>query len=221
MLFSAMNYDISLSLYQRHLSFLPQWRHNLKNILTSVRIEPMNAECTPSSATSDAVNHYTTDASPKKDSQVADITKPDAAVHSLKGFYTESTAMVWFHCTCYIHRFNHREISLFIAENSIAYRTLIRSVLQRLEGAQWLSGRVLDWRLRGRGFQPHRGHCVVSLSKNINLSLVLVQPRKTCPFINESLLMECKESNQANKNCSVWLRYICYLNILFGDSSVV
>ena len=60
------------------------------------------------------------------------------------------------------------------------------------EGAQWLSGRVLDSRPKGRGFEPHRGHCVVSLSKNINPSLVLVQPRKTRPFITERLLMGCK-----------------------------
>ena len=53
------------------------------------------------------------------------------------------------------------------------------------KGAQWLSGRVLDSRPRGRGFEPHRRHCVVSLSKNINPSLVLVQPRKTRPFITE------------------------------------
>ena len=33
------------------------------------------------------------------------------------------------------------------------------------EGAQWLSGRVLDSRPKGRGFEPHRRHCVVSLSK--------------------------------------------------------
>ena len=52
-------------------------------------------------------------------------------------------------------------------------------------GAQWLSGRVLDSRPKGRGFEPHQRHCVVSLSKNINSSLVLVQPRKTRPFINE------------------------------------
>ena len=45
----------------------------------------------------------------------------------------------------------------------------------------------------------HRRHCVVSLSKNINPSLVLVQPRKTRPFITERLLMGRKESNQANK----------------------
>ena len=30
--------------------------------------------------------------------------------------------------------------------------------------AQWLSGRVLNLRLRGCGFEPHRCHCVVSLS---------------------------------------------------------
>ena len=49
-------------------------------------------------------------------------------------------------------------------------------------------------------FEPHQCHCLVSLSKNINPSLVLVQPRKTCPFITERLLMECKESNQTNKH---------------------
>ena len=65
-----------------------------------------------------------------------------------------------------------------------------------MEGAQWLSGRVLDSRPRGRGFEPHRRHCVVSLSKNINPSLVLVQPRNTRPFITERLLMGRKESNQ-------------------------
>ena len=64
-------------------------------------------------------------------------------------------------------------------------------------GVQWLSGRVLDSRPKGRGIEPHRRHCVVSLSKNINPSLVLVQPpRKTHPFITERLLMGRKESNQ-------------------------
>ena len=66
-------------------------------------------------------------------------------------------------------------------------------------GAQWLSGRVLDSRPRGRGFEPHRRHCVVSLSKNINPSLGLVQPTNTRPFITEKLLMGRKESNQINK----------------------
>ena len=42
---------------------------------------------------------------------------------------------------------------------------------------------------------------VVSLSRNINPSLVLVQPRKTRPFITERLLMGRKESNQTNNPC--------------------
>ena len=66
-------------------------------------------------------------------------------------------------------------------------------------GVQKLSGIVLDSRLRGHGFKPHQRHCVVSLSKNINPSLVLVQPRKTRPFITERLLMGRKESNQTTK----------------------
>ena len=74
-----------------------------------------------------------------------------------------------------------------------------------LKGAQWLSGRVLDSRPKGRGFEPHQRHCVVSLSKNINPSLVLVQPRKTRPFITERLLMGRKESNPMNKCMSKYL----------------
>ena len=69
----------------------------------------------------------------------------------------------------------------------------------RLKGAQWFSGRVLDSRPKGRGFKPHRRHSVVSLSKNINPSLLLVQTRKTRPFIIEILLMGRKESNQTKK----------------------
>ena len=76
--------------------------------------------------------------------------------------------------------------------------TLVR--LKPAMGAQWLSGRVLDARPKGRGFEPHRRHCVVSLSKKINPSLVLVQARKTCPFITERLLMGRKESNQTKQN---------------------
>ena len=76
---------------------------------------------------------------------------------------------------------------------------MIRILYMFVGGAQWLSGRVLDLRRRGRGFEPHRRHCVLSLSKNIHPSLVLVQPRKTCPFITERLSMGRKESNQTNK----------------------
>ena len=87
-----------------------------------------------------------------------------------------------------------------------------RCVTPAREGAQWLSGRVLDSRPKGRGFEPHRRHCVVSLSKNVNPSLVLVQPRKTRPFITERLLMGRKESNQTNKQTPARVKsyiYIC------------
>ena len=60
--------------------------------------------------------------------------------------------------------------------------------------------KVLDSRPRGRRFKPHWCHCVVSVSKNINPSLVLVQPWKTIPFINERLLMGRKESNKTKQN---------------------
>ena len=50
------------------------------------------------------------------------------------------------------------------------------------EGAQWLSGRVLDSRPRGRGFEPHQRHCIASLSKNINPSLVWFNPGRPVPL---------------------------------------
>ena len=87
------------------------------------------------------------------------------------------------------------------------------------------NGSVLDSRAKGRGFEPHPRHCVVSLSKNINPhyvvslskninpSLELVQPRKTRPFITERLLIGRKESNQTNimVTCMSLGKYkICY-----------
>ena len=85
--------------------------------------------------------------------------------------------------------------------DSIKYLNLAFMCANTLDskGVQWLSGRVLDSRPKGRGVEPHWRHCVVSLSKNITPSLVLVQPRKTRPFITERLLIGRKESNQTNK----------------------
>ena len=66
------------------------------------------------------------------------------------------------------------------------------------QGTQWLSGRELDSRLRGRGLEPHQRHCVVVLEQDtfILALIVLVQPRKTRPYITERLLMGRKESNK-------------------------
>ena len=41
-------------------------------------------------------------------------------------------------------------------------------------GAQLLSGRVIDSRLRGRRFEPHPWHCVVFLSKTLIIFLVVI-----------------------------------------------
>ena len=68
------------------------------------------------------------------------------------------------------------------------------------------SGSVVECLTRDRGFEPHQRHCVVSLSKNINPSLVLVQPRKTRPFITERLLMGRRiKSNKTNTGFTVYL----------------
>ena len=49
----------------------------------------------------------------------------------------------------------------------LIYALLIRSVIPLMrEGAQWLSGRVLVSRPRGRGFEPHRRHSVVVLEQD-------------------------------------------------------
>ena len=42
-------------------------------------------------------------------------------------------------------------------------------------------------------------------ARHIYPSLVLVQPRKTCPSLNERLLMGRKESNQIKQNLSVYM----------------
>ena len=72
------------------------------------------------------------------------------------------------------------------------------------------SGSVVECLTRDRrdaGFEPHRRHCVVSLSKKIYPSLVLVQPRKTRPFITERLLMGRKESNQTKIQCIMGIKH--------------
>ena len=88
----------------------------------------------------------------------------------------------------------------------------------QIKGGQWLSGRVLDSRPKGHGLVPHWHHCVASLSKNINRSLVLVQPRKTRPFITEKLWMGHKESKQ-NKRNFIFLARLCSLGGWFESLS--
>ena len=47
---------------------------------------------------------------------------------------------------------------------SILTNSMLRTYTSDIE--QWLSGRVLDSRPKGRGFEPHRRHCVVVLEQD-------------------------------------------------------
>ena len=84
----------------------------------------------------------------------------------------------------------------YVTDSYMYWSKLFSYYMYIWQGAQWLSGRMLDSRLRGCGCESHQRHCVVSLSKNIYPSLVLVQPVKIHPYITDRLLMGRKESNQ-------------------------
>ena len=55
-----------------------------------------------------------------------------------------------------------------ISTEHIHRRTLRQNIIffKKFRGAQWLSGRVLDSRPRGRMFELHRRHCVVVLEQD-------------------------------------------------------
>ena len=76
-----------------------------------------------------------------------------------------------------------------MAVQLFAVRTCCGTVLfiKQHERAQWLSGKALDSRPRGRA-SPASLHCGPR-ARHIYPSLVLVQPRKTCPCLTERLLM--------------------------------
>ena len=73
-------------------------------------------------------------------------------------------------------------------------------VLKRTVGAQWLSGRVLDWTQRGPGFEPHRRHCIVVLEQDtFILAKCWFNPGRPVP-VTERLLMGVKDQIK-QKNC--------------------
>ena len=73
------------------------------------------------------------------------------------------------------------------------FLTIIKGVTRKFQTiyreAWWRSGRASDFEWRGPGFDPHKRHCVVSLSKMHYLPTVLVKPRKSwlCPDMTEKL----------------------------------
>ena len=53
------------------------------------------------------------------------------------------------------------DLNLSITNGIVSSKFMINGGME----AQWLSGRVLDSRPRGRGFEPHWRHCVVVLEQ--------------------------------------------------------
>ena len=56
--------------------------------------------------------------------------------------------------------------SIFFGQITLNYKVNFKNFQTKLctlygQGAQWLSGTVLDFRSRGCGFKLHRHHCVV------------------------------------------------------------
>ena len=76
----------------------------------------------------------------------------------------------------------------------------IGSLFKLVMGAQWLSGRVLDTRLRGCSFEPHRCHCVMSLSKTHESLLSTGSTQGDLPNITEKLSTGTEKIKQTNSN---------------------
>ena len=75
------------------------------------------------------------------------------------------------------------------------------------------SGSVVECLTRDRGAAGSSLNGITALclrARHINPSLVLAQPRKTCPFITERLLMGCKESNQNKKPVQKKIAQVSY-----------
>ena len=77
---------------------------------------------------------------------------------------------------------------LFPEEDRPGLLTLCHSVellsdehVQLNVGAQWLSGRVLDSRTRGRRFEHHRRHCVCVLEQYTFILALLFNPGRPVP----------------------------------------
>ena len=63
--------------------------------------------------------------------------------------------------------YNQSHLNLTLAANILQFLLTLKYLSQpNIKGAQWLSGRVLDSRLMGRGFEPHRRHCIVVLEQD-------------------------------------------------------
>ena len=91
----------------------------------------------------------------------------------LKQFGSRSGLMLsrpWSWSKTVFNGYQHFHLKMLSADvswcnQSLNNRYFNKQTAYRSLGAQWLSGRVLDLRPRGSGFEPHWCLCVVSLSK--------------------------------------------------------
>ena len=83
------------------------------------------------------------------------------------------------------------------------------------QGAQWLSGRALDSRPRGRGFEPHPASVLCPWARHFTFRLSTGSSRKTRPYITERLLMGRKELNLKKKKDNIlWILIMLILRVL-------
>ena len=114
---------------------------------------------------------------------------------------TAPRSLIWIHTVCYRLR-HYKMISRWRTADYIKLRLAA-------EGAQWLSGRDLDSRPRGRGFEPHRRHCVVSLSKP-HLSLLSTGSTKEGPSRYNWKIADWDVRNQNKKKLAA--EELTYIN---------
>ena len=69
---------------------------------------------------------------------------------------------------------------------------LFYDLLYKIRGARWRSGRVLDLRSKGRGFEIQRRHCVVSLSKTLY------------PLLNTGMTHDVRKSSRHDRKLLTW-----------------
>ena len=104
-----------------------------------------------------------------------------------------------------------------VCPTGVVHVLLPLEVTPHIEGAQWLSGRVLDLRPMGRGFEPHRRHCVVPLSKT-HLSLLSTGSTQEDPSRCNWKIVDWDVKNQIKqKTPHIDLDYISFISFRLNN----
>ena len=117
-------------------------------------------------------------------------------------FWTEPLSIfILYVCEQHRHWWDFMGALLLPIVISTIFSSLVQSLYNAPQWGAWLlSDRVLDSRLGVVGSSLTGDAVLCSWARHFILCLVLVQPRKTRPYITESLLMGHKESNQTKQN---------------------